>query len=199
MPRSRAARSSSWPDSGTAARRRPLSPRLGVRGRSSRAAAPQDHAMAARAHTLGPVGRVSDRRFDPAVLRANWNFSHLAAGPARAVLSGDAATRRHAAARIRARRRRSRDRDRAGHFLSRLDLQRPGARADDARDRRRSRPRELPQPGHRTRTRFTSTAGIRRRWTARCPSTGHARATVRLRVRRRARSACTSITATPCR
>ena len=44
------------------------------------------------------------------------------------------------------------------------------------RDGGRSRPRELPQPGHRTRTRFTSTAGIRPRWTARCPSTRSCRA-----------------------
>ncbi len=134
-------------------------------------------AMAARCALLRPGRACVDRDAStPAGFARSWNFSGLAADRRARHYRERPASRRHAAARIRHRRRRSRDRDRAGRLLSRVDVQRPGARTDDARHRRRSRPGDLPQPGHRTRTRFTSTAGIRRRWTARCPSTRSCRA-----------------------
>ena len=88
-----------------------------------------------------------------------------------ALLQGDAAARRHAAARVPDRRRRSRDRDRARRVLPGLDVQRPGARPDAS-----ARPKAIASASRsstpaRTRTRCTFTAGILPRWTARCPNT----------------------------
>jgi FtsP/CotA-like multicopper oxidase with cupredoxin domain len=45
---------------------------------AGQAAQPHD-AMQHAAHTMGPVGRVSTARFDPAVYLRSWNFSNLAA------------------------------------------------------------------------------------------------------------------------
>ena len=182
------------------ARRRRRLGALGVRRRSARRQAPHGRDGRTPLTTPGPVGRVSTATLRSRRLRAFVEF--LATSPpdrARPVLPRDAAARRHAAPRIRHRRRRSRDRDRAGHVLSGLDVQRSGARADDPRNRRRSRPGQLPQPGlapaHDSLPRLASAGDGR----LAAGASGHARRPVRLRVRRRARSACTSITATPCR
>ncbi len=123
------------------------------------------------AHALGVVGKFDRSLFDPTAFLRSWNFSHLRARRARPLLPRDAARRRHAAARVRDLRRRSRDRDRARCVLPGLDLQRTGARADDPRHGGRPRSRHASSTRARTRTRCTSTAGIRPRWTARCPST----------------------------
>ncbi|MEO6237442.1 MAG: hypothetical protein ABIQ52_10630, partial [Vicinamibacterales bacterium] len=44
---------------------------------AGQAAQPHD-AMQHAAHTMGPVGRVSTARFDPAVYLRTWNFADLA-------------------------------------------------------------------------------------------------------------------------
>ena len=132
-------------------------------------------------------------------LSARLELLGPAAGRPRALLQGNAAAGWQPAARIRARRGRSRDRDRARHVLSGLDLQRPGARPDDPRTRRGPRSRHLPQSGNASPHHpFPRLASARDgRLAAGAP--GAAGREVRLRVRRRAVRACTSITATRCR
>ena len=104
-----------------------------------------------------------------AYLRA-FNFSDLPDAERARYYRETPRPRRLAAARVRDLRGRPRDRDRARRLLPGLDLQRPGARADDSRHRGRPDPHPLPQPGLASAHACTSTAGTRRRWTARCPS-----------------------------
>jgi FtsP/CotA-like multicopper oxidase with cupredoxin domain len=51
---------------------------LGARGISAQTGQPYD-TMSHAAHTMGPVGRVSTDRFDPAAYLRSWNFSNLPA------------------------------------------------------------------------------------------------------------------------
>ena len=157
---------------------------LGTRGVSGQGAQSYD-AMQHAAHTMGPVGRVSDRPLQSGGLPSELEFLEPGARRARTLLSRDAAARRHPAAGIRARRRRSRDRDRARHLLSGLDVQRPGAGPDPAGDGRGPRPGHLHQPGfasaHDSLPRMASARDGR--LAAGAP--GDARRQLRLRVRRR--------------
>ena len=135
----------------------------------------------------------------PAVFLRSWNFSQLAPAERarfyRETPRPDGTLLRE----YELHRGRPRDRDRPGHLLSGLDLQRPGARADAARDRRRSRPRHLRQPGlasaHDSFPRLASARDGR--LAARAP--GDARRDASSTSSTPIRSACTSITATPSR
>ena len=180
---------------------------FGTRAASAKATAPEGvpgqgqsyDAMQHAAHTMGPVGRVPTDRFDPAVFLRSWNFSQLAPAERarfyRETPRPDGTLLRE----YQLHHRRSRDRDRAWHLLSGLDLQRPGARADAARDRRRSRPRHLRQPGlasaHDSFPRLASARDGR--LAARAP--GDARRADSSTSSTPIPSACTCITATPSR
>ena len=111
-------------------------PRLNTRAPSALGEPEAVRGWSTRRTLMGPVGRVSTDVFDPAVFSGAWNFSDLPAAE-RARFYRE--TPRPDGSLLREydhRRRRSRDRDRAGHLLSGVDVQRPGARA-----RRSARPK----------------------------------------------------------
>ena len=157
-------------------------------------------AMEHAAHTHGPGrARVDRRRSIPASLPSRLELLGPPARGARALLQGDAAARRHAAARVSDRRRRSRDRDRARRVLPGLDVQRPGARPDHPRDRRRPPAHHVHQrrlaSAHDALPRLASSGDGR--VDARTP--GACRAAGSSTSSTPSRSACISITATPFR
>ena len=122
-------------------------------------------------HLMGAVGRVTPEIFNPTAFLRSWNFSDL---PAERRAKFYRETPQPDGTLLREYELFAVDREieiAPGIFFPGLDLQRPGARSDAARHRRGSRPRDLRQPGIASRTRSTSTAGIRPRWTARCRST----------------------------
>ena len=120
------------------------------------------HHPAHDSHVMGTVGRVAPDRFNPATFLHDLEFQRPAARGAREVLPGDAASRRHAAARVRDLRCRSRDRNRAGIVLSGVDLQRPGARVRPFAPPKAIASASRSATSAATRTRCTFTAGIRR-------------------------------------
>ena len=143
-------------------------------------------AMAHAAHVMGPVGRVSTEAFNPAAFYPRMELLGPAAGRAGALLQRDAASRRHAPPRVSNRRRRSRDRDRARRVLPGLDLQRPGARPDHSRNRRRSAAHHVPQPGSPSAHDPLPWLASARNGRVDARTSGDARRTLRLRVRCRA-------------
>ena len=99
-------------------------------------------------HAMGTVGRVSTERFDPMVYLKSWNFSHLPEADRHKFYQE---TKRSNGTLLREYQFFAVDREleiAPGVFFPAWTYQRPGARPDDPRDRRRSSPRQLSQSGH---------------------------------------------------
>ena len=183
---------------------------LGHGGRRAARVAERRGGVAARRHphgahaarrrtSMGPVGRVDTERLQPHGLSSAAGISRTCR---RTSARSSIARRRGRTARCCAStssspsiaRSRSRPASsfRPGPSTARCPARRcapPKATASGSRSSTRAR----------TRTRFTSTAGIRPRWTGRCRSTRSCRAASSSTSSTPSRSACTSITATRCR